>query len=230
MPTLPAAGAVSRVGCGEPAAAAQGRILLGSPGAEPRRRLRAAPPGRARPGGPRRESHRTDVHGRRAGRERGVGRAGPPRARVRDPALLARAGRRVPARGRLHHRGPPLRPARQPAHSAGAPPLREVPGGGAAAAHARPGRARPRADRLRRLPVRGRCRRAAAPASPAPLRPRRGVRPAVRRDPDRHLSSQPAEHADGQADLDDVRVRLRGGAPTGSALRRTRSARRRPSP
>ena len=165
---MPAAGAVSRGGGGLSASSIPRSDLLGAPGAEPRRRVRPASPGGTRPGGSRRESNRTDVHRRRGGRERRVGRARPARPRLRDAVHLARARRRLPARRGLHHGGAPLRPARQPACHDRAWPVRALPPGGAAEAPARPRRARPRADRLRRLPGCGRRHRVARARGPAP--------------------------------------------------------------
>ena len=141
-----------------------------------------------------------------------MGRAGPPRPRLRDAAHLAAAGRRLPARRRLHHGGAPLRSARQPAR---AEELRrcarylreELPRLSRVAR-----RAGPRADRLRRLPGRGRRHRVAGPAASAAIRARRGDRSSLGRRAAGDLPSEPPEHPDGAAHLADVRGRLRRGA------------------
>ena len=105
--------------------------------------------------------------------------------------------------------------------AAGAAPVRSLPAARSCRGSRRVQRgARPRADRLRRLPGRGGRHRAAGPAPPAAIRPRRGGRLALGRCPLLGTySSEPSEHPDRQAHLADVRGRLRRSAPSPRSAR-----------
>ena len=95
LPALPAAGRVARGGGGRPAEALPRRGVLGAPGGRLRRPAGAARDRRPRPGRPRRQPHRADVH-RRSLRRLALRGAAPRRAR--QPADVGRSRRRAPAR------------------------------------------------------------------------------------------------------------------------------------
>ena len=157
LPQMPAAGRVARGAGGGPAAAPPRRGLLGEAARRLRRPRGVAGDRRAGPGGPRRQPDRTDVHRRPLGR---VALRGPAPRRPRQPPGL-RAPRRRPApRGRLHHRGRPLRAAGEQADAGGARQLPALPGAGAASCSAGRGRSSRSAPSAGTAPC-GRCARSA---------------------------------------------------------------------
>jgi hypothetical protein len=137
-------------------------------------------------------------------------RRAPPR-RLRQPAVLRASRRRPRAARRLHHGRDPLRATPEQADARRDRALRAVPLDGAPTLPTRPRGGRAGTHRLASVPARpARTRRAAAPTRAA-VRPRRPGAVRRRRDADRVVSSEPAEHLHGQADATDAAGDLRDG-------------------
>ncbi len=172
MPALPAAGRVARGGRAGQARVVRRRGVLGQAAAGIRRPRRRRARDRARAGRARRQPDRSDLHRRPLGR---LAVRVAVADRVRQPADLGGARRRVASERLLHHRRGPVRAAGEPADAGRARQLPAVPRARARTARIGPGDRDAGVVRVGRDAACARGPWSGNPAAAAEVRPRRSV-------------------------------------------------------